>query len=60
MVDSRGEIEKVAHVAFVNPDGRKSLVLSNTGPDRKLKVRSGNALTEVALLGNSMTNLSWT
>jgi glucosylceramidase len=59
VVDSRGEIEKVAHVAFVNPDGRKSVVLSNTGADRKVKVRAGSAMTEVALPANSMTNLSW-
>ena len=57
--DSRGEIEKVAYVAFVNPDGRRSLVLGNTGADGKRKVRAGSAMTEVAIPANSMTNLSW-
>jgi hypothetical protein len=28
VVDSRGDVEKVAHAAFVNSDGRKTLVLS--------------------------------
>jgi glucosylceramidase len=60
VVDSRANIEKVAHVAFVNPDGGKSLVLSNTGPARKVQVRIGGAATEVSIPANSLTNLSWT
>jgi glucosylceramidase len=59
VVDSRGSIEKVAHAAFVNVDGRKSLVLSNTGGARKVQVRIGGAATEVSLPANSLTNLSW-
>ena len=59
VVDSRGTIEKVAHVAFVNSDGRKSLVLSNTGAERKVQVRSGGAAAEILLPANSLTNLSW-
>jgi glucosylceramidase len=59
VVDSRGKIEKLAHVAFVNADGRKSLVLANTGDARKVRVRMGSAATEVSLPANSLTNLSW-
>ena len=59
VIDSRGNIEKVAHVAFANTDGRKSLVLSNTGAGRKVQVRIGGAVTEVSLPANSLTNLSW-
>jgi glucosylceramidase len=59
VVDSRGKIEKVAHVAFVNADGRKSLVLANTGDARKVRVRMGSAAAEVSLPANSLTNLSW-
>jgi glucosylceramidase len=59
-VDSQGAIQDVAHVAFVNPDGRKSLVLSNIGPDRKVQVRVANVMTELALPTNSITSLSWT
>ena len=59
VVDSRGNIEHVAHVAFVSPDGRKSLVLSNTGDARRVQVRVGGAGTELSLPANSMTNLSW-
>ena len=59
MVDSRGDIEKVAHVAFVNPDGSKCLLLSNTGADRKVRIRSGTAMAEIILPANSITNLTW-
>lgn len=60
VVDSQGDIENVAHVAFVNPDGRKSVVLSNTGAaTRKLQIRTGGASTDVSLPGHSVTNLSW-
>ena len=59
VVDSRRNIEQVAHVAFVSPDGRKSLVLSNTGDARRVQVRVGGAGTELSLPANSMTNLSW-
>lgn len=32
VIDSHGKIEQVAHVAFLNTDARKYLVVSNTGP----------------------------
>jgi glucosylceramidase len=57
--DTRGELEGVAHVAFVNPDGAKTVVLSNTGAARKTQLRLGNLMTEVSLPANSITNLSW-
>jgi O-glycosyl hydrolase len=48
-----------AHVAFVNPDGTKTVVLSNTGATRKMQLRLGSLMTEVALPANSVTNLNW-
>ncbi len=60
VIDSTGEIEGVAHVGFVNPDGRKCLVLSNTGPQRTVKVRASSAVCEITLPANSLTNLNWT
>ncbi len=59
VVDSRGDVEKVAHVAFVNPDGGKSLVLSNTGSDRNVRIRTATLATELTLPANSVTNLAW-
>jgi glucosylceramidase len=58
--DTEGELKGLAHVAFVNPDGVKTLVVSNTGPARKTQVRLGNLATEVSLPADSITNLSWT
>ena len=46
-------------MAFVNPDGAKTVVLSNTGAARKTQLRLGNLMTEVSLPANSITNLSW-
>ena len=60
VIDSQGEIDNLAHVAFLNPDGRHSLVLSNTGAERKVQIRLHAAATEITLPANSLTNLSWT
>jgi hypothetical protein len=49
----------VAHVAFVNPDGAKTVVLSNTGAARKIQLRLGNLRTEIFMPRNSVTNLNW-
>lgn len=59
VIDSQGDIEDVAHVAFLNPDGRKCLVLSNTGAERTVRVGAAGAVAEVALPANSLTNLNW-
>jgi glucosylceramidase len=57
--DTRGELEGVAHVAFVNPDDTKTVVVSNIGAARKTQLRLGNLMTEASLPANSVTNLSW-
>jgi glucosylceramidase len=57
--DTQGDLEGIAHVAFVNPDATKTVVLSNTGAGRKTRLRLGNLMTEVTLPANSITNLSW-
>jgi glucosylceramidase len=60
VIASEGGAEGVAHVAFVNPDGRKGLMLTNTDSDRTVRIRNGGRMVEVALPANSVTNLSWT
>jgi glucosylceramidase len=57
--ETQGELEGVAHVAFVNPDDTKTVVLSNTGAARKTQLRLGHLMTEVSLPASSVTNLSW-
>lgn len=59
VIDSQGEIEKVAHVGFLNTDGRKCLVVSNTGPQRRVSIRASGVTAEVDLPPNSVTNLNW-
>jgi glucosylceramidase len=57
--DSQGAVEGVAHVAFVNPDGVKTVVLSNTSAARKIQVHLGGLMAEISLPQNSVTNLNW-
>ena len=57
---SSGAIESVAHVAFVNADGRKAMLLTNTGADRSVRIRNGGRMAELTIPANSLTNLSWT
>jgi glucosylceramidase len=59
VIDSQGELEKVAHVAFLNPDGRKCVVISNTGEERTVEVRVAGASARVVLPSKSVTNLNW-
>jgi glucosylceramidase len=60
VIGSSGDIDAIAHVAFVNPDGRKAIMLTNAGADRTVRIRNGGRMAEVALPANSITNLSWT
>jgi glycosyl hydrolase family 30 len=57
--DTLGGPEGVAHVAFVNPDGTKTVVLSNVGAQREAQLRLGDLVTKVSLPTNSITNVSW-
>src|ERR1039458_3444209 len=57
--DSQGAVEGVAHVAFVNPNGAKTVVLSNTGAARRIQLHLGDLRTEISLPQNSVTNLNW-
>ena len=60
VIESRGGTAKLAHVAFVDPHGRKGLMLTNAGAARTIRVRNGGRMAEVALPAGSITNLSWT
>jgi len=60
VIESSGTIDKLAHVAFVDPDGRKSMMLTNAGADRIVRIRNGGHMAEIVLPAGSVTNLSWT
>lgn len=51
-------MEGAAHVAFVNPDGAKTVVLSNTGAASRIQLRRGGLKTEISLPQYSVTNLN--
>lgn len=58
-IESRGELAGVDHVAFENPGGGRSVLVTNTGPARKVVVRMGNRQVEVDVEQNSVTTLLW-
>ncbi len=37
----RGAIENVSHVGFSNPDGTSAMVLTNAGPEKKVRLSTG-------------------
>lgn len=61
VVESTGEVQGVTHVAFVNPDGSKVLVVSNAGPARLLTVEYAGAdrALDLALEADSVTTFVW-
>jgi glucosylceramidase len=57
--DSQGEIAKVTHVAFQNPDGLKVLVLTNGGAQRQIGLQIGGQSAKVSLEPDSVNTLTW-
>lgn len=58
-IESRGELAGIDHVAFENPGGGRGLLVTNTGPARKIVVRMGNRQAEIGAESNSVTTLLW-
>jgi glucosylceramidase len=58
-IQSSGDIEGVSHVAFANPDGRATIVLTNPGPARQITLRLAERESAVSLPPDSITNLTW-
>jgi hypothetical protein len=57
--DSVGELEKVLHVGFAYPDGRRTLVLTNTGKETKARLRLADMSADVVLPESSVLTLNW-
>jgi len=57
--DSQGQVDKVSHVAFVQPDGSQALVLTNTGAEKKIRLRLADMAADVTLPQASVLTLSW-
>jgi glucosylceramidase len=57
--DSQSTAADLQHVAVVNPDGQRALVVTNTSAARTIQLRSGNMTASVPLKANSVTTLAW-
>jgi glucosylceramidase len=57
--ESQGNLEKVSHVAFANPDGTKAVILTNAGAERKALLRLAGMVAELDLPNDSITTLTW-
>ena len=57
--DSQGELEKVSHAGFAYSDGRRALVLANTGKGTIARLRMGDLSAEVSLPESSVLTLTW-
>ncbi len=56
-VASAGEIKDVAHVAGVDPSGRRVLTITNSGKARAIKVREGKQEAKLKLPADSLVTL---
>jgi len=57
--DSQGQIEKVSHVAFVDPTGSYAAVLTNTGAERNIHLQLAGMAAGVVLPEASVLTLTW-
>jgi O-glycosyl hydrolase len=49
----------IDQVAFENPDGRKVLVVTNSGDAKAVILKQANKMAEFALTANSINTLCW-
>jgi glucosylceramidase len=49
----------VSHAGFRNPDGSHVVVLTNSGPERRLQLLLGSSALEVELPADSVHTLQW-
>jgi len=54
-IESQGTTPNLEHVAFENPDGRRVVVLTNSGSARSCELRLGNSAAIFSLPANSVT-----
>jgi glucosylceramidase len=58
-IGSGGEIANLLHVAFLRPDGKRVLVLTNFGEEITVKLVESNQVAEITLARESVTTLVW-
>ena len=57
--ESTSKIPDVGQVGFENPDGRKVLVVTNSGGAKTAVLAQVNKTAEITLAADSLTTLSW-
>jgi glucosylceramidase len=57
--ESVGKIDGVDHIGFENPDGQRVVVITNSGPTKRVHLKQEGSAVEVALAANSVSTLSW-
>jgi glucosylceramidase len=50
---------EVFHVAFENPDGKRTLIITNPGPEKTVQIAAGESTAEAGLPQDSITTLTW-
>jgi glucosylceramidase len=58
-IQSTSRIAHVDHVGFENPDGRRVLVVTNSGPARTATLQQADKIADLALEPDSVTTLAW-
>jgi glucosylceramidase len=59
VIASHGQVSEVEHVAFLNPDGSRVLVLGNQGSARRLSVRAAGKSLDIDLPADSAFTVVW-
>jgi glucosylceramidase len=57
--ESAANVAGLEHIAFENPDGSKTLIVTNIGPQRSASLRLAGAAVEITLAQDSLTTLVW-
>jgi len=59
-IESTGDdVNRVSHVAFVNPDGSSAAILTNNGQATTVRVRMSGMETKVEMPAGSVVTLAW-
>ena len=57
--DSTGKLSGIDHVAFENPDGKKVLIITNSGAETKATLKQADKIADLTLAPDSITTLAW-
>ena len=58
-INSSSTIAGVDHIAVENPDGKKVVVLSNTGEAKTVRLKHATQVAEIPLASKSLSTLTW-